>query len=99
MVVDVTTKLLWHTDHPWVLSALQNIMASTTTAVGYAKEHLNAIPWLGRNLYCTEFHADSESGLHFDLGGCISEHKSNFHIEAPMRRFYLFGAFIIFLIF
>ena len=44
----------------------------------------------GRNLFCTEFHADFRSGLHFDLGGCTSEHKWIFHVEVPMRRSYFF---------
>ena len=27
------------------------------------------------DLFCTEFDKFSESSLHFDLGGCISEHS------------------------
>ena len=46
----------------------------------------------GRNLFCTVFHVDSESGLHFDLGGRISEHKSNYQLEVAMKRFDFFQA-------
>ena len=36
--------------------------------------------WAGWNLFCTEFYEDSESGLHFDLWGRTSEHKSKSQI-------------------
>ena len=49
--------------------------------VGDAKDILNATSDRGADLFHAEFHADFRSGLHFDLRGCISEHKSNFYIE------------------
>ena len=70
-------------------------VVSLATTVGDAKDILNATSDRGVDLFYAEFHADFRSGLHFDLGGCISEHKSNFQFEAPMRRFYFFGAFLI----
>ena len=35
----------------------------------------------GPELFYAEFHADFRSGLHFGLGGRISEHKSFFHFH------------------
>ena len=41
--------------------------------VDYTTDFKMATFLAGGDLYCTEFCADSESGLHFDLGGRISE--------------------------
>ena len=60
--------------------------------LGYAKNISNATSDGGADLFYAEFHADFRSGLHFDLGGCISEHKSNFQIEVPMKRGNFFRA-------
>ena len=68
----------------------------TINALGDAIDISNATSDGGADLFHAEFHTDFRSGLHFDLGGCISEHKANFQFEAPLRRFYLFGAFLIF---
>ena len=64
--------------------------------LGDAKNNSNATSDGGVDLFYAEFHADFRSGLNFDLRGCILEHKSNFTIEAPMRRFYLFRALTFF---
>ena len=64
-------------------------------SVGDAKDILNVTSDMGVDLFYAEFHADFRSGLHFDLRGCISEHKSNFQIEAPMKRLYFFGALLL----
>ena len=60
--------------------------------VEYVVVILNLFSSPGVNLYYAEFHADSRSGLHFDLGGRISEHKSNYQIEVPMKRCHFFRA-------
>ena len=44
------------------------------------------------DLYHTEFHADSESGLQIDLRGRTSEHKRFFRISFLIRRYNLFRA-------
>ena len=74
------------------------IVCSSTeyTTLGDAKDILNVTSDMGVDLFHAEFHADFRSGLHFNLRGCISEHKSNFQIEAAMGRFYFFEALLIF---
>ena len=46
---------------------------------------------MGVDIFHAEFHADFRSGLHFDLRGCISEHKHSFLISLQMLNL-VFGA-------
>ena len=67
--------------------------------LGDAKNISNVTSDGGVDLFYAEFHADFKSGLHFDLRGCISEHKSNFQIEVAMKRFNFFKAIDSFYVF
>ena len=78
----------------WNLDFIPIILVSSNR-LGGPDKNSNNIRQLQTPLTTVEFHADLESGLHFDLWGRTPEHKGNFQFEVPMRRCYHFGAFKI----
>ena len=63
--------------------------------LGGPEKNSNRFILLQTSLTEAVFDADQESDLHFEARGRTPEHKSNFRIEVPMRRFYIFRAYYL----